>query len=77
MTQIKIISFVFLLSACSMPYYGYTEQEWLNLTDKEREAAVTGYDEIIKEKNNQKHTDLIEQQKQKIIDRGVNDIPPR
>ena len=62
---------IILLLGCATPYYGYSKTEWEKLSDEEKKAAQTEYDEIIQFKYRQKHEDQFEDRKQQIINRGA------
>ena len=61
----------FLIS-CATPYYGYTKNDWESLSEEEQTAVKAEYQDIIDSKKEQKHKDLLESYKQKIIDAGVS-----
>jgi len=61
-----------LLTACSKPYYGYTEKDWNNLPEKEKIAIKNEYKRIIDSRNEQKHTDKINARTQSVIESGVS-----
>ena len=69
-----ILTAVFLLmlglSACVSEPYGYTRQQWRELSTEEQAKAQAEYKDIIKLKDGQQHEDLIEMRKQSVIDYG-------
>ncbi len=75
----KILNYSFLLmisasllQACSSPYYGYTKNEWDSLTDEQRTIVKEEYQAVITARNNQSHTDKLDERTQSIIEFGVN-----
>ena len=62
----------FLIQGCSTPYYGYTKQEWDNLSKDEKTAIKSDYQTVIDSKSVQEHADTINAIKDKIIKRGSN-----
>ena len=72
MRNIYMALLCLLCLACAKPYYGYTESEWNNLSEKDKAAAKAEYEQIIQSNRDQKHKDLIEQRKLDVIDYGVN-----
>ena len=60
----------FLLVACTVNYYGYSEQQWRRLSEEEQLKAKTEYEEIVKYRQNEQHEDKIEKRKLQIIDFG-------
>ncbi len=68
--SLAFIASAFLL-ACSTPYYGYTKEDWDNLTEQERINIKDEYRAILATKNNQAHADKIDTRKQSIINYGI------
>ena len=62
----------FLMVSCATPYYGYSKQEWQKLSEEEKQAVQTEYEEIIQFKYRQEHEDQFDDRKHQIINRGVN-----
>ena len=60
-----------LIAGCATPYYGYSKEEWQKPSGEEKKMAQKEYEEIIQLKYRQEHEDQFEQQKQKVINRGV------
>jgi len=60
------------ISSCSTPYYGHPKTDWENLSDEQRAAIKTEYKVAIDSKHNQKHKDLTDRLKGKVINRGLN-----
>lgn len=59
------------LGACARPWYGYTREEWRQLSADEQAAARAEYEFIIDQREAQNHEDQIEDRKQSIIDYGT------
>lgn len=64
-----------LVQSCSSPYYGYTNDEWTNFSEKEQNSIKTDYQTITNIRNAQSHTDKINERTQSVIDYGVNKEP--
>ena len=62
---------IYLSSACSTPYYGYSERDWNQLSAEKQEKIKAEYAPILKANRDQEQQDLIEDQKQKILERGI------
>lgn len=67
-----VLTGIILISGCSSPYYGYTKQEWDGFSEKEQAAIKAEYQTVIDAKNNQAHTDKINDRTQSVIDYGVS-----
>lgn len=67
----------FAVSGCATEYYGYSRQQWNAFSQEEQTAIAKEYDYILEEKEQQRHKDLIESYRQKIIERGVDYSLPR
>ena len=59
------------LLGCSTPYYGYSKDDWNNLSEEERIAIKKEYQFIIEARERQKHEDVIDARTQSVIDLGV------
>lgn len=66
-----LLSLTCLITGCATPYYGYTEDEWEQLSAQEKRAAQSEYKDIIEYQYRRKHEDQFEIRKQEIIDRGT------
>ncbi len=67
-----IISFAYLITACATPYYGYSKEEWQQLSGEDQQAVQAEYKEIIDYQYRQKHEGKFEARKQQIIRRGTD-----
>ena len=75
--NLSLISLLICLCACSStPNYGYSNHDWENLSEQEKNHARAEYDQMIKLKNEQRHRDLIMDQRDKIIERGLETTYP-
>ena len=74
-SSMRFLILTMMMTGCSTSYYGYKENEWNALSEKEKEAAAAEYQQIIDEKNEKEHEELIEAYKQKIIRRGIEYTP--
>lgn len=72
MVKATITILILICSGCMKPYYGYSENEWIKLSDQEKKAVKLEYQQIINAKNSQRHADLVEERKQEVIDFGVS-----
>jgi TRAP-type C4-dicarboxylate transport system substrate-binding protein len=72
-----LFSITWMTSGCAADYYGYNRQQWNAFSKEEQAAIIKKYDYILKEKEQQRHEDLIESYRQKIIERGVDYSLPR
>lgn len=64
-------------SGCATDYYGYSKQQWNALSREQQAVVIEQYDYILQEKEQQRHEDLIESYRQKVIERGVDYSFPR
>lgn len=67
-----VVLITLVCSGCVAPYYGYSENEWNNLSENKKRATKAEYQQIIDAKKSQQHADLINERKQQIINRGAS-----
>lgn len=60
------------ITACATPYYGHSTEEWAALSEHEQAAIKVEYAAILKLREDQKHSDILEQRRQQIIKRGAD-----
>jgi hypothetical protein len=75
-TFLSILIIASGLQACSVFYFGYTKEEWRNLSEEEKLAAKTEYQRAIDSREDQKHTDKINSRTQSVIDYGAGRTGP-
>ena len=68
---ILLLSLVF--TACVSNYYGYCKEEWDNLSPEQQQAAKQEYEEILKEKKDWEHDQLLRERDEQIIRRGLGE----
>ena len=61
LSSLKLVCISFLLlSGCIGDHYGYSNDEWNNLSAEQQKKAKEKYSELVAEKNNDVHGDKIE-----------------
>ena len=60
---------------CAPLYYGHTADEWNSLDPFERAKAKGEYHQVINSINEQKHQDILDGLKDKVIKRGLGGNP--
>lgn len=61
-----------IFTACSTPYFGYSETDWQALSKSERNTIKSEYQTIIDARENQKYQDVIDKFEQEFVDRSVS-----
>jgi hypothetical protein len=67
-----LFSTIFIIQACSTPYYGHTKDQWNNFSETEKISIKTKYKTITNIRNAQSHTNKINERTQSVIDYGVS-----
>jgi len=71
LSQSLVLFLVLISIGCATPYYGYSKEDWEQLTKEEKQAAKAEYQEIIDYQYRRNHEDQFEARKQQVIQRGL------
>lgn len=69
---LTIAIFAILVLGCSAPYYGYTKEEWSQLSESEQASIKKEYQTIIDSRSEQAHMDKINDRTNSVIELGVS-----
>lgn len=61
------------LVACANSYYGYSKEEWDNLSEQQQQAAKQVYEEMLQKKKDLEHDQLLRERDEQIIRRGLGE----
>jgi TRAP-type C4-dicarboxylate transport system substrate-binding protein len=75
--ELSLLILIVVISGCATDYYGYSKQQWNALSREQQAVVIEQYDYILQEKEEQRHEDLIESYRQKVIERGLDYSFPR
>ena len=64
------LSLVLTLVACATPYYDHSAKEWAALSEAEQAVIKAEYAEILKLREDQKHSDILDKRVEEIMRRG-------
>ena len=60
-----------MFSGCIGDYYGYSLQEWNNLSQEQQKKAIDKYNRLVVNKNKEVHGDPIKEATDDFIDRNL------
>jgi len=72
-TALLTLAVIVTTQGCSAPYFGHTKEQWDNLSLKEKMIVKEEYQTVIDLKNDQSHTDKINERSQSIINYSPRD----
>lgn len=64
---------VLMITACASSNYGYSKEKWNALSPEQQQAAKQEYEEILKQKKNWEHDELLRERDEQIIRRGLGE----
>ena len=74
--SLSIILIAVLASACTATIYGVTRDEWLAMSEEERQKAIAEHQEIVARKNQLAYPDQREEITKRFTARAVDRDPP-
>ncbi|MCW8878723.1 MAG: hypothetical protein OQK51_16850 [Kangiellaceae bacterium] len=71
LTSLPIYLSLLVLSGCIDDYYGYTQQEWNNLSQEQQKKAIDKYNKLVAGKNKMVEGDKLKEVTEEFIDRNI------
>jgi TRAP-type C4-dicarboxylate transport system substrate-binding protein len=62
---------VLIFTACASSYYGYSKEEWDKLSPEQQQTAKQEYEEILNQKKDWEHDQLLRERDEQVIRRGL------